>query len=53
MEVELEKGILRNVTVQHLYSRLSAPLASGKTEADLLVRCIPRPRCADTRAKLR
>ena len=43
VEVELEKGILRNVTVQHLYSRLSAPLASGKTEADLLDALHPTP----------
>lgn len=43
VEVELEKGILRNVAVQHLYARLSAPLASGKSEADLVGALHPTP----------
>lgn len=43
VDVELEKGILRNVTVQHLYSRLSAPLANGKNEADLVGALHPTP----------
>lgn len=43
VDVELEKGILRNVTVQHLYSRLSAPLAGGKNEADLICALHPTP----------
>ena len=43
VEVELEKGILRNVAVQHLYSRLSAPLAEGKNEADLIAALHPTP----------
>ena len=43
VDVELEKGILRNVAVQHLYSRLSAPLANGKNEADLVSALHPTP----------
>ena len=43
VEVELEKGILRHVAVQHLYSRLSAPLAEGKNEADLIAALHPTP----------
>ena len=43
VRVEIEKGILRNVAVQHLYSRLSAALAPGKTEADLFRALHPTP----------
>ena len=43
VNMEIEKGILRNVAVQHLYARLSAPLARGKTEADLISALHPTP----------
>ena len=43
VNAELEKGVLRHVSVQHLYARLGAKLAPGKDEADVLRALHPTP----------
>ena len=43
VRAELEKGVLRHVSVQHLYARLGARLAAGCSEADVLAALHPTP----------
>ena len=43
VRAELEKGVLRHVSVQHLYARLGARLAPGRSEADVLAALHPTP----------
>ena len=43
VKAELEKGVLRHFSVQHLYARLGATLALGKSEADVLHALHPTP----------
>mgnify|MGYP001968777946 CR=1 FL=1 len=43
VKAELEKGVLRHFSVQHLYARLGAALAPGKSEADVLNALHPTP----------
>ena len=43
VEAELEKGVLRHVSVQHLYARLGCALADGTSEADVLRALHPTP----------
>ena len=43
VKAELEKGVLRHFSVQHLYARLGATLAPGKSEADVLHALHPTP----------
>ena len=43
VRAELEKGVLRHVSVQHLYARLGARLAPGCSEADVLGALHPTP----------
>ena len=51
VEAELEKGVLRHVSVQHLYARLGCALADGTSEADVLRALHPTPAvCGHPRA---
>jgi isochorismate synthase/2-succinyl-5-enolpyruvyl-6-hydroxy-3-cyclohexene-1-carboxylate synthase/2-succinyl-6-hydroxy-2,4-cyclohexadiene-1-carboxylate synthase/O-succinylbenzoate synthase len=43
VKAELEKGVLRHVSVQHLYARLGCELANGTSEADVLEALHPTP----------
>ena len=43
VKAELEKGVLRHFSVQHLYACLGAALAPGKSEADVLNALHPTP----------
>ena len=43
VRVELEKGVLRHVSVQHLYARLGCELRDGTSEADVLKALHPTP----------
>ena len=51
VKAELEKGVLRHVSVQHLYARLGCELANGTSEADVLEALHPTPAvCGHPRA---
>ncbi|KAK3278475.1 hypothetical protein CYMTET_13591, partial [Cymbomonas tetramitiformis] len=43
VQLEMEKAILKQATVQHLYSQMSGRLRGGATEADLLSALHPTP----------
>ena len=43
VRAELEKGVLRHVSVQHLYARLGCELNEGTTEAEVLSALHPTP----------
>ena len=43
VKAELEKGVLRHVSVQHLYARLGCELADDTSEADVLRALHPTP----------